>query len=158
MPDRPLTPADLPATPGSYLLLFALAAPLTIHAGRLGALDLLPGMVAYTGSALGPGGLRARVGRHLRAEKRPHWHIDALTAAAPVSAVWLAESGMRLECVWARALLDLPGSGLPAPRFGASDCACPAHLIRLADSEVALRALQATTPGELWLYSPQNWG
>ena len=75
----------------------------------------------------------------------------------PVSAVWIAESEERLECIWARALLDLPGSAIPARGFGASDCACPAHLIRLADCEAAWRALQATTPGELWLYSPQNW-
>ena len=79
MRDRPLIPTQLPAAPGSYVLLITVAAPLTIHAGRLGAIALSPGTYAYTGSALGPGGLRARVGRHLRAEKRPHWHIDALT-------------------------------------------------------------------------------
>lgn len=147
--------SSLPPTPGSYVLLLRLDAPRAVRAGRLGTFDLSPGMVAYTGSALGPGGLRARVGRHLRAEKRPHWHIDALTAAAPVIAVWAAESPARLECAWAAALIGLPGSAIPARGFGASDCACPAHLIRIAAPEAIPAALQATLPSGVLLYFPQ---
>jgi len=41
-------------------------------------LDLLPGYYIYIGSAFGPGGVRARMLRHLRADKPKHWHIDYL--------------------------------------------------------------------------------
>jgi Uri superfamily endonuclease len=147
--------STLPPTPGSYVLLLRLDAPLAVRAGRLGEVVFAPGAYAYTGSALGPGGLRGRVGRHLRAEKRPHWHIDALTAAAPVVAVWAAESPARLECAWAAALTGLPASAIPARGFGASDCACSAHLIRIATPEAIPAALQATLPPGVLLYFPQ---
>jgi Uri superfamily endonuclease len=141
MPD----PEQLPAVPGSYILLLYLEAPTTICAGRLGALPLPAGWYAYTGSALGPGGLRARVGRHLRADKKRHWHIDALTAAAPVMAVWAVPSPQRLECLWAEALRTLPGVTIPAVGFGASDCGCPAHLLHIIDLTVAQAAIARAT-------------
>ena len=67
---------------------------------RFGKLTLAAGQYAYVGSAHGPGGLRARVGRHLRAEKPLHWHIDYLTAALPVMHVVtvVVTDGARLEC------------------------------------------------------------
>ncbi len=150
-PDRPKLNAHflgLPAAPGAYALLIRLDAPLMIRAGRLGAVGLAAGCYVYTGSARGPGGLRARVGRHLRAADRtPHWHIDALTAVAPVAEVWWVETGERLECAWATALLALPGTTVPARGFGASDCGCVAHLLRVADPSAARAALEA--PGAL---------
>jgi len=151
----PISPT-LPPPPGRYVLLLRLDTPRTVRIGRRGELTLAPGMVAYAGSALGPGGRRARVGRHLRAEKRPHWHIDALTAAAPVVAVWAVESPVRLECAWAAALSAQPGSTIPARGFGASDCTCPAHLIRIAAPEAIPAALAATVPPEVLLYFPQS--
>ena len=102
---------------------------------RLGQVTLAAGQYAYVGSAHGPGGLRARVGRHLRADKPLHWHIDYLTAAIPVVHVVALASTARLECTWAKRLLVLNGAAVPAPGFGSSDCRnrCPAHLIRLPD-------------------------
>lgn len=135
---------ELPAAPGTYALLIGVDAPLVICAGRLGKISLDAGRYIYLGSAHGPGGLAARVGRHLRQEKRPHWHIDALTAVAPVAEVWWIETAERLECAWARALLTLPGVSVPARGFGASDCACPAHLLRLPDPVAARDLLIAS--------------
>ena len=41
--------------------------------------NLEPGLYAYVGSAWGPGGLVARVGRHMRGRfKKPKWHVDWL--------------------------------------------------------------------------------
>jgi Uri superfamily endonuclease len=124
----------LPAVPGSYLLLLDLAAPTRLTVGRLGTFDFPAGRYAYAGSARGPGGLRARVVRHVRAEKRLHWHVDYLAACAPVVEVWYVESGERLECVWAVRLSALPGAGLPVEGFGSSDCGCRAHLILLPEA------------------------
>jgi Uri superfamily endonuclease len=125
---------DLPAVAGAYLLWLPLARPLDLAAPKPGA-RLEPGVYLYLGSANGPGGLRARVGRHLRAAKRPRWHVDQLTAAAGARARALAWPGGS-ECAW-RAAVQAAGADVPVPRFGASDCRrCPAHLLRLDDAEL----------------------
>ena len=133
-----MTLPDLPAAPGAYVLLLTANAPVVLNMPRFGKLALAAGQYAYVGSAHGPGGLRARVGRHLRAEKPLHWHIDYLTAALPViHVVTLAVTdGARLECTWVKRLIGLSGASAPAPGFGSSDCrhGCPAHLVRLPDS------------------------
>ncbi len=121
---------SLPVEPGAYLLLIELAAPLALEIPRLGAATLAPGRYAYGGSAYGPGGLRARIGRHLRSDKSPRWHIDRLTAAGRVIGVRALPGGQ--ECDLVRDLLRVPGAGVPVPGFGSSDCRnCPAHLVML---------------------------
>ena len=118
--------------PGAYLLLIDLAAPLALAIPRLGVATLAPGRYASGGSAYGPGGLRARSGRHLRADKTPRWHVDRLTAAGQVVGV-RAVPGAR-ECDLVRGLLEVPGTSVPVPGFGSSDCrACPAHLVMLPE-------------------------
>jgi Uri superfamily endonuclease len=116
--------------PGAYALLIALDCSSEIIIGRLGKFRFPAGFYLYVGSALGPGGLARRVARHLRAEKRLHWHVDYLLDArcARVVEVWTAESATRRECDWARAAMQLPGATIIAPRLGASDCQCAAHL------------------------------
>jgi Uri superfamily endonuclease len=124
--------ADLPAVRGAYLLWLPLRAPVDLAAPKPGA-RLMPGVYLYLGSANGPGGLRARVARHLRVDKRPRWHVDQLTANAGTDARALAWIGGS-ECAW-RDAVQAAGAGVPVPRFGASDCrSCPAHLLRLDDA------------------------
>jgi len=133
-----IQPRDrLSSSPGTYALWFWLDQPLTLYAGRLGEVGLGAGAVVYVGSAHGPGGLRARVSRHLREDKKSHWHIDALTALASVTAVWYTLASNRLECQWAARLQAVPGAAIPVPGFGASDCSCPAHLFALPVSAIA---------------------
>ena len=122
----------LPASPGTYVLILHLAQARTLQVGRLGSFHFPAGFYAYPGSAYGPGGLRARLGRHLADVKRLHWHIDYLRQAGPVTALWLAEH-RRVECAWAHALGSLPGASQPVPGFGASDCACPSHLFHFPE-------------------------
>ncbi len=120
----------LPVEPGAYLLLVDLAAPLALGIPRLGAATLAPGRSAYGGSAYGPGGLRARIGHHLRRDTLPRWHVDRLTAAGRVIEVRPVPGGR--ECVLVRDLLLVPGASVPVPGFGSSDCrSCPAHLVML---------------------------
>ena len=120
----------IPHDPGAYLLLIELAAPLALEFPRLGAATLAPGRYAYGGSAYGPGGLKARIGRHLRRNKSPRWHVDRLTAAGRVIGVRPVPGGR--ECALVRDLLRVPGASVPVPGFGSSDCrGCPAHLVRL---------------------------
>lgn len=133
--------AYLPAAPGTYVLVLKLENAICVQAGRLGVAHLAAGWVAYVGSAHGPGGLRARLRRHLRPDKTLRWHIDALTAVAPVRAIWLDTSPERLECAWARAIAALPDVTVPLKGFGSSDCACESHLFALGDVNRAWNAL-----------------
>jgi Uri superfamily endonuclease len=124
-----------PAEPGTYVLRIDVTDPLQFTVGKLGRIALPPGRYAYVGSAHGSGGLRGRLTRHVRRDRRRHWHIDYLTELAPVSYVYCKARAKRLECRWAQTLLSLSGSSALAPGFGSSDCrnGCLAHLIRLPD-------------------------
>ena len=114
---------------GTYVLWLHLPGHRRIGVGRLGDIDFAPGYYGYVGSAQGPGGLAARVGRHLRGGLKLRWHIDYLRRAAHPAAVWYCVSPRRREHDWAKVLAAIPGGWVPAPGFGASDCACPTHLI-----------------------------
>ena len=112
--------------PGTYALVIALEVGLRLRIGKLGIHNLPPGYYVYVGSALG--GLAGRLRRHLRSEKRLHWHIDYLLRQAAVAQIWYAIGPDRLECKWTVILRNLPGATPSIPRFGASDCLCSSHL------------------------------
>jgi len=114
-------------TPGTYALVLYLARAQTIRIGKLGVFEFPRGYYIYVGSALN--GLAARLARHLRPNKKRFWHIDYFLERAQIKELWTHQGDERLECVWARAALALPRARVIAPRFGASDCACPTHLI-----------------------------
>jgi Uri superfamily endonuclease len=120
---------------GTYVLVVELDQPKRIQVGRLGFFNFKEGTYLYTGSALGPGGLAGRIHRHLRPEtqKRPHWHIDALTAHGSITDIWWSVNPQRQECVWAETL-SMAGDRTP-PGFGASDCHCTGHLIWLQGTD-----------------------
>jgi Uri superfamily endonuclease len=102
-----------------------------IQVGRLGEVAFPAGWYLYVGSALGPGGLLARLERHVKhlgTDKRAHWHIDYLREQATWAGAWARPSERRLECEWAAMLRHLPDAEIVAPGFGSSDCRCPAHL------------------------------
>jgi len=125
---------------GTYALLLRLDKPELIQVGRLGEFTFPAGWYVYVGSARGPGGLAARLARHRRRMadgKRLRWHVDYLLERARLVEVWSVVSDQRLECEWARVFADAPGGEIPVPRFGSSDCHCPAHLIYFAAHPVA---------------------
>lgn len=118
--------------PGTYALLLRADKAEELEVGALGEMTVRPGAYVYVGSAFGPGGLRARVGRHARGDGALHWHVDYLRAATALEAVWYTHDAERRECTWAAVLRALPGASVPLDGFGASDCNCPAHLVRFA--------------------------
>lgn len=118
----------LPCLPGAYALALELERPSVFETGVLGRVVLPAGRYLYLGSAWGPGGLRARVGRHFRAGKPLRWHIDHLTRCARLVGAF-AVTGER-ECALVERLRRLPEVAVPLPRFGSTDCAvCPSHLL-----------------------------
>ncbi len=118
----------LPPRPGTYVLVLRFSKRLEIVVGKLSVLSAQAGYYLYVGSALGPGGLAARVGRHCRHEKTARWHVDYLRAEANLEEVWYATGKGHRECRWASVLQSLPGASVPLTGFGASDCGCPSHL------------------------------
>ena len=119
---------------GTYVVALWLASDQAISVGRLGTIQFPAGCYLYVGSALGPGGLRARVARHqrrLESGKRAHWHVDYLREHTIWGGAWGRFSHQRVECVWAASLRCLPDAQIPAPGFGASDCRCPSHLVHV---------------------------
>lgn len=119
----------IPRAGGTYALLLHLADAAAITIGRLGTFAFSAGWYVYVGSAFGPGGLAGRLSHHLHPAPKPHWHIDYLRQQAIIREIWLLADPVRFEHAWAERLKALPGARFPAPRFGASDCRCPAHLI-----------------------------
>ena len=122
--------ASLPPQGGAYALYFELTETVTLPIDRLGHPVLDPGTYVYAGSAYGPGGIRARVARHLRRDKKPHWHVDHLGARVVCTRVETFPGGT--ECGVIADLLAA-GADTPVAGFGSSDCkTCAAHLVRLA--------------------------
>lgn len=122
-----------PSPKGAYVLLIQISNRLE-GALRGQAFVLEPGLYAYCGSARGPGGLRARIERHRRQDKKVHWHIDQVTTRAPVIAV--GTSASLSECALVTCLLKEPGCSIPVAGFGASDCkTCGAHFLKLESGE-----------------------
>lgn len=94
--------------------------------------DFTPGWYAYAGSANGPGGLRARLARHFRRDKAPHWHVDPLAMAAGELAAVAVPGGN--ECAIAAVLTGSGSFAHVHEGFGSSDCRiCRSHLLAWTD-------------------------
>lgn len=114
--------------------------------GRLGTLDVCPGYYVYVGSAFGPGGLRARVGRHASTAKRKRWHIDYLLDLVRPIETWCTVGTEKHEHVWAQATSRISGAVVPMRGFGSSGCRCESHLCHFAkrpSAQVSEEALGA---------------
>ncbi|RLC94559.1 MAG: GIY-YIG nuclease family protein [Chloroflexi bacterium] len=108
---------------GSYVLLIELPESRVIQVGRLGLRTFPRGFYAYVGSALNR--LGPRIARHLRVQKKCHWHIDYLLKEASIKQVVICETSDRVECRLAQTLAkELPS----VVGFGSSDCRCSSHL------------------------------
>ena len=120
---------DLPAEGGAYALILDVTETLALSRPRAACDPLAAGWYIYAGSARGPGGIRARLARHMRQDKAVHWHIDQVTIRNGTR-VWAAPFPDRTEC---HLVSDLTASGrfvATHPGFGSSDCKlCPAHLL-----------------------------
>ncbi|UCC16463.1 MAG: GIY-YIG nuclease family protein [Dehalococcoidales bacterium] len=113
---------DLPAK-GGYVLLLRLEKKRKIRIGKMGAIRFDSGYYAYVGSAMG--GLKQRISRHLRKEKKLHWHIDYLLKITTIENIMVSQSVESREC-------DIAGEIAKTYKvvngFGSSDCKCPGHL------------------------------
>ena len=116
-------PHSIMITKGSYVLLLHLPRAQQITIGKKGPVFFKDGYYAYVGSALN--GLDQRLRRHLKHQKKLHWHIDFLLEHAHISDIYTKESRIREECDIATSF-DQQFDCIP--EFGASDCDCTSHL------------------------------
>lgn len=99
---------DISGSKGTYMLIIDIGDDLNIKVGCLGRCELKKGTYIYIGSARGPGGLKARINRHLKLNKKVKWHIDYLTVNPTVkirAAVYLKSRAV-LETIIAKKLLS----------------------------------------------------
>ena len=110
----------------TYQLLIELSATTELRIGQLGTFTFPSGQYVYTGSA--KNNIDARIQRHLRRDKKLHWHIDYLLNAAEANIVSVKRTALS-ECT---ANLTVKGE-IVVNRFGASDCrsGCGSHLKRI---------------------------
>lgn len=120
---------DMPAQPGTYLLVFESDVHTDISVGRLGQLKLIPGYYVYIGSAFGPGGLRARVRHHHGISQRPHWHLDYIRPHLGLREIWFTTDTNRQEHAWADSMYYTMHMQIPKPGLGSSDCQCESHFL-----------------------------
>jgi len=142
--------------PRLYVVLTYVPRRTTVAVGSLGPVVFERGWYAYVGSAARA--RRARVARHLAPEKPLRWHADYLFGVFPARRAWFVD-GAAGECALAGALAALPGAARHPRRFGAGDCRCAGHLVRLPrrprrrDLRVAAQAAGASPPGAVKLLS-----
>ena len=115
----------IPKEVGAYVLLIYMADSLPVKLAGRPEVTLAPGHYLYCGSAHGPGGIKARVGRHMQKGKAIRWHVDRLTTKGIVLGAWVFPGGD--ECQLVAMLAGMP---VPIPGFGSSDCeTCESHLL-----------------------------
>ncbi len=96
--------------------------------------SLKSGMYVYVGSAFGSGGLKARIERHLRREKKLHWHIDYVSTDVSFEMLSiLILRNRKLECQMAEVLNKMLK---PIKGFGCTDCKCESHLFNIEEKRL----------------------
>ena len=116
---------EAPSLPGAYAMAIELTNKVAVTLSGRSPIALPAGRYLYCGSAKGPGGLKARLSRHMRRGKSVRWHVDQLTEQGLVIGAGIFPGGD--ECRLVRMCSHLP---MPIGGFGSSDCAtCRSHLL-----------------------------
>ncbi len=119
---------------GSYILFIFLKEEIVVSI-RGNSTELRKGYYIYTGSAFASGGLASRLHRHLRKNKKIHWHIDQLTSSTKseiLGVICFIEQ--EVECKIGELFSTIKGVK-PIFGFGNSDCKakCLSHLFWLGE-------------------------
>ncbi len=109
-----------------YILILHNNKKVTKKIGKLGDFIFLPGYYLYIGSA--KKNLDKRIERHIRKEKKLHWHIDYLTTDFYMIKVVAFSNVVFSECELAQSIKEEFDLIEPIKGFGASDCRCNTHL------------------------------
>ena len=140
--------------PGTYALILSCSTNIRVQIGRLGTMRLQPGYYVYLGSALGSGGLRARIAHHQKPSLRPHWHIDYLRAHTRFHCIWFSYDARRREHQWARVMRTVRSAMAPLLGFGA-----PTAIVGriFTSSSVARHGPASSEHWNLWPSDTLRW-
>lgn len=108
---------------GCYLLLIDLKHDKEIQIGKLGKILFKKGYYVYVGSGLN--NLEKRIKRHIKKEKKMHWHIDYFLRYGKIIEVFYKENIVSEECFIADKFNNFFNH---IHGFGCSDCKCKSHL------------------------------
>ncbi len=136
---------------GTYVVVLKSAQAKTVQIGRLAQLAVHKGYYVYVGSALGPGGVAARLRHHAKVSEKPHWHLDYLRAETAFYSAYASYSAEKkeCECEWASMLATGEGVTEPMSGFGSSDCRCNTHLFYFSSALKLRRAIRAISAAKL---------
>jgi len=125
---------------GTYILLVNLTKTQKIKPGKLPEADYNKGIYLYIGRART--GLNARVKRHIRSQKKLHWHIDYLLQKAKIEEIWIRQDYFG-ECNTADEIRNFkPAAAKSIQGFGSSDCRCRSHLFYFPLDTKEIRSLR----------------
>jgi Uri superfamily endonuclease len=116
---------------GNYILLINLENDKSIQIGKLGNISFKKGFYSYIGSA--QNGLEQRINRHLRSNKKFHWHIDYFLKYAKIEEFYSKVNNQNEECINSNKFNEY---FLSITKFGCSDCNCKSHLFYGSKNEL----------------------
>lgn len=119
-------------TKGIYCLTIKLVKRCNIQIGCLGAFPFPRGFYVYVGSA--QNNLEDRIERHLRQDKKMHWHIDYLLHYGQVTCVYTYAGEKNAECMLSQKIGNIKNAVILVSGFGSSDCSCASHLYFFRDN------------------------
>lgn len=123
---------------GSYCLIINQENDSEIEIGkRLRKINFDKGHYVYVGSAMNS--LEARLNRHLRDEKKIHWHVDYLLKQTEITDIIYNESTRKIECELSQ-YLSTKTDGIKD--FGCSDCDCESHLYYFKNRDEAIEQVE----------------
>ncbi len=142
--------SEIPGVSGAYTFVLYLQSPLPLSIKKFSGAVLDSGLYLYSGSAYGPGGIKARLSRHLRRKKKVHWHIDHVTSKSNILAAAALPEGR--ECHTIGKVLKDRQAGIPIPGFGSSDCGtCSSHFLSLPANTDIGGLLASLKTEHIWL-------
>jgi len=108
---------------GTYILIIELNSDKKIQIGKFDKIFFKKGFYIYVGSALN--GLDQRIKRHLKKDKKMHWHIDYLLKDSEIVKILYRKNNYKEECKIAKNFIQKLEN---IAGFGCSDCKCKSHL------------------------------
>lgn len=125
---------------GTYNLIIHQREDMHIKVGAIGEdIEFKEGYYIYIGSAMNS--LTARIKRHLKKEKKIHWHIDYLLKYEnnTIEEVLFNISDEKIECKLAQ---QISKKGQDIDKFGSTDCNCNSHLIYFKNYQNAIQSVE----------------
>ena len=121
---------------GCYCLIINMNDTKSIRIGKLGKINFKKGHYIYVGSAMNS--LEPRLKRHLREDKKLHWHIDYLLKKSEITDIIFNEN-KKVECDISQ-YLSTKTNGING--FGCSDCECESHLYYFKNRKEAIECVK----------------